>query len=197
MWRRPVVPILMLLMAVILTPPVEAQRQPFTPEQVSNMVRDGFGDESGAKLIEQRGIDFAPTEDFLQSLKAAGGSEAFLNALRAAKPPEAERRPVDEYEIVRLLASGTGSERLTQLVESRGVNFEVNTGDLRVFKDGGADQTALDALQKAKPVMVKPIAVKAQIEKEESHKLEIDLRESLKRDPKNASVHYFTGWALW
>ena len=24
------------------------------------MVRDGFGDESGAKLIEQRGIDFAP-----------------------------------------------------------------------------------------------------------------------------------------
>jgi hypothetical protein len=29
------------------------------------MVRDGFGDESGAKLIEQRGIDFAPSEDFL------------------------------------------------------------------------------------------------------------------------------------
>jgi hypothetical protein len=29
------------------------------------MVRDGFGDESGAKLIEQRGIDFAPSEDFI------------------------------------------------------------------------------------------------------------------------------------
>ena len=39
------------------------------------MVRDGFGDESGAKLIEQRGIDFAPTEDFLQTLKATGGGE--------------------------------------------------------------------------------------------------------------------------
>jgi len=36
------------------------------------MVRDGFGDDSGAKLIEQRGIDFAPSEDFLQTLKAAG-----------------------------------------------------------------------------------------------------------------------------
>ena len=46
--------------------------KPFTEEQVSNMVRDGFGDESGAKLIEQRGIDFAPAEDFLQTLKAAG-----------------------------------------------------------------------------------------------------------------------------
>ena len=52
------------------------------------MVRDGFGDESGAKLIEQRGIDFAPSEDFFQTLKAAGASEAFLNALRAAKTPE-------------------------------------------------------------------------------------------------------------
>ena len=52
------------------------------------MVRDGFGDESGAKLIEQRGIDFGPAEDFFQTLKAAGASEAFLKALRAAKPPE-------------------------------------------------------------------------------------------------------------
>ncbi len=46
------------------------------------MVRDGFGDESGAKLIEQRGIDFAPAEDFIQTLKAVGASEAFLKALR-------------------------------------------------------------------------------------------------------------------
>jgi hypothetical protein len=45
--------------------------KPFTQEQVGNMVRDGFGDESGAKLIEQRGIDFAPAEDFMQSLKQA------------------------------------------------------------------------------------------------------------------------------
>ena len=28
--------------------------KPFTQEQVVSMVRDGFGDESGAKLIEQR-----------------------------------------------------------------------------------------------------------------------------------------------
>ena len=59
--------------------------KPFTQEQVVSMVRDGFGDESGAKLIEQRGIDFAPADDFLQTLKAAGASEAFLKALRAAR----------------------------------------------------------------------------------------------------------------
>jgi hypothetical protein len=69
-----------------------AQQKPFTHEQVSNMVRAGLGDESGAKLIERRGIDFVPAEDFLQSLKAAGASEAFLQALRAAKQPEPARR---------------------------------------------------------------------------------------------------------
>jgi hypothetical protein len=56
--------------------PPRAQQKPFTREQVVSMVRDGFGDESGAKLIEQRGIDFVPFEDFYQSLKAAGASEA-------------------------------------------------------------------------------------------------------------------------
>jgi hypothetical protein len=54
--------------------PPRAQQKPFTREQVSNMVRDGFGDDSGAKLIEQRGIDFAPSEDFIQTLKTAGGA---------------------------------------------------------------------------------------------------------------------------
>jgi hypothetical protein len=67
--------------------PARAQQKPCTREQVSNMVRDGFGDESGAKLIEQRMIDFAPSEGFYQTLKAAGASEAFLNALRAAVAP--------------------------------------------------------------------------------------------------------------
>lgn len=50
----------MLMIAVILTLPMRAQQTPFTQEQVSNMVRAGLRDESGAKLIEQRGIDFAP-----------------------------------------------------------------------------------------------------------------------------------------
>ena len=71
------------------------------------MVRDGFGDESGAKLIEQRGIDFAPSEDFIQTLKAAGASEAFLNALRAAKPPEpaSAKKPLNQVQVFALLVS--------------------------------------------------------------------------------------------
>ena|SRR5271157_2341021 len=97
MFRRAVVTILMLIIPMILTLPMRAQQKPFTQEQVSNMVRAGLGDDSGAKLIEQRGIDFAPAEDFIQSLKAAGASEAFLKALRAAKPrePASAQKPIN------------------------------------------------------------------------------------------------------
>ena len=63
------------ILAMAFALPAWAQQKPFTQEQVLSMVRDGFGEESGAKLIEQRGIDFAPTEDFLQTLKATGGGE--------------------------------------------------------------------------------------------------------------------------
>ncbi len=66
--------------------------KPFTQEQVVSMVRDGFGDESGAKLIEQRGIDFAPSEDFYQTLKAAGASEAFLNGAARRQAARARER---------------------------------------------------------------------------------------------------------
>ncbi|MFZ0964033.1 MAG: hypothetical protein WAO35_24470, partial [Terriglobia bacterium] len=65
------------------TTPGISPAKPFTQKQVVSMVRAGLGDDSGAKLIEQRGIDFAPSEDFIQTLKAAGASEAFLKALRA------------------------------------------------------------------------------------------------------------------
>jgi hypothetical protein len=65
------------------------------------MVRDGFGDDSGAKLIEQRGIDFAPSEDFYQTLKATGASEAFLRPLRSATMP-VPRLPIARPKFSRL-----------------------------------------------------------------------------------------------
>ena len=91
MRHRRLVTVLPLIIALVLAPPLQAQQKPFTQVQVQGMVRDGLGDETGAKAIEQRGIGFAPTEDFLHSLKTAGANEAFLKALHAAKPPEPAR----------------------------------------------------------------------------------------------------------
>ena len=107
------------------------------------MVRDGLGDESGAKLIEQRGIDFAPSEDLYQTLKAAGASEAFLSALRAAVarglspahaalkggsttsgPPASAKKPLNQVQVFVLLVGQVPSHRVTMLVQERGIDFE-------------------------------------------------------------------------
>ncbi len=104
MWRRLYVTILILVIPMFYALPMRAQQKPFTQEQVSNMVRAGLGEDSGAKLIVQRGIDFAPAEDFLQTLKAAGASEPFLAALRAAKPPEpatSAKKPINQVQAFR------------------------------------------------------------------------------------------------
>jgi len=58
-WRRPLLPLVTLVIAVIVALPVRAQQKPFTQDQVQAMVRDGLADETGAKAIGQRGIDFA------------------------------------------------------------------------------------------------------------------------------------------
>jgi len=148
MRRRPLVTILMLIIAAILPLPMQAQQKavapgfspakPFTEEQVSNMVWDGFGDESGAKLIEQRGIDFAPAEDFLRSLKAAGASEAFLKALRTAKQPEpaSAKKPLNQVQIFALLAGQVPSHRVAMLVKERGIDFDVKDDYLQEVRLG-------------------------------------------------------------
>ena len=92
------------------------------------MVRTDSETSRARKLIEQRGIDFAPAEDFLQSLKAAGASEAFLNALRAAKPPEpaSAKKPINQVQVFALLVGQVPSHRVTMLVQERGIDFDAH-----------------------------------------------------------------------
>ena len=104
----PLVILLLIALALTLAPANWAQQKPLAQDQVRGLVRGGLGDETGAKAIEQRGIDFVPTEDFLHSLKAAGANEAFLQALRAAKHPQpaggAAKKPLNQLQVFTLLA---------------------------------------------------------------------------------------------
>jgi hypothetical protein len=117
--------LLLLAMGLVFALSAWAQQKPFTRDRVQGLVRDGLGDESGAKLIEQRGTDFALAEDFLQSLKAAGASEAFLKALRAAKPPEpaSAKKPLNQVQVFALLAGQVPSHRVAMLPNQRGTSM--------------------------------------------------------------------------
>ncbi|HEV2350690.1 MAG TPA: hypothetical protein VG028_12680 [Terriglobia bacterium] len=65
-------------------------------------------------------------EDFLQSLKAAGASEAFLKAGRAAKPPEpaSAKKPLNQVQVFALLGGQVPSHRVAMLAKDRGIEYE-------------------------------------------------------------------------
>ena len=94
------------------------------------MVRAGLGDDSGAKLIEQRGIDFAPADDLTQNLKTQGASDTFLKALRAANAPDhaSAKKPINQVQVFALLVGQVPSHRVTMLVQERGIDFEPTDG---------------------------------------------------------------------
>ena len=197
----------MLVMPLILTLPVQAEQKPFTQEQVSNMVRDRFGDESGAKMIGQRGIDFSPAVDFLQFLKAAGASEAFLKALRAAKPPEpaSAKKPLNQVQVLALLVGQVPSHRVTMLVQERGIDFELTDHYLQEARLAGGDEQLVSALMSAKvtkPATVDPAAQVRQaevlqhvargaefIQRKRYADAEAEFRSALRLDPQNAEIH--------
>jgi len=159
----------MLAVGLVFALSTWAQQKPFTQEQVNNMVRAGLADESGAKLIEQRGIDFAPAEEFIQTLKAAGASEAFLKALRAAKPPEpaSAKKPLNQVQVFALLVGQVPSHRVTILVQERGIDFEPTDEYFQEVRLAGGEDELISALKDAKvtkPVTVDPAAQARQTE---------------------------------
>ena len=211
---RKTLTLLMLAMGLVFALSAWAQQKPFTRDQVQGLVRDGLGDESGAKLIEQRGIDFAPAEDFLQSLKAAGASEAFLKALRAAKPPEpaSAKKPLNQVQIFALLAGQVTSPRVAMLVKERGIDFEPQQDYLDEVRLGGGDDELITALKSAKvtkPVTVDPALQARQAEvrqhaargaeffrKKQYADAETEYRAALRLDTQNPLLHTALGMTL-
>lgn len=215
MRRRLGLTIFMLVIALILPLSVRAQQKPYTQEQISNMVRDGFGDDSGAKLIEQRGIDFTPAEDFLQSLKAAGASAAFLQAVRSANShePTSANKPLNQIQIIALLAGGVPILRVAMLVKDRGIDFTVSDDYLQDILRVGGDAGLVAALKNAsvtKPATaVDPeaaarqsdirqhIARGAVLAKNADYALaEQEYRKALQLDPQNADLYVSLAYVL-
>jgi tetratricopeptide (TPR) repeat protein len=188
--------------------------KPFTQKQVVSMVRDGFGDESGAKLIEQRGIDFTPSEDFYQTLKAAGASEAFLNALRAAQQPESAsaKKLLNQVQVFALLVGQVPSHRVSMLVQERGIDFEPTDDYLQEVRLAGGEDELISALKSAKvtkPATIEPTAEARQAEvrqhmargaelgeKKEYAQAEQEFRAASLLDSQNADVYVSLAYIL-
>ena len=200
---------LVLALGLAFVQRAQAEQKPLTRDQVLNLVRNQLGDETGAKAIEQRGIDFEPAADFIQSLKDAGANEAFIQALRKAKrakpPSEAAKKPLTQVQVMALLAGEVPSRRVAMLVEDRGIDFEPKKDYLEEVRLGGGKEELIKALQTArasKPATVDPAAEAQQAEvrkhaaqgaeffqRRRYADAEVEYRAAVHLDPENADLH--------
>jgi hypothetical protein len=82
------VQLLLLILLLASAVPVRAAsspRKPLSKEEVLELVHNFVPSERLADLVQQYGIDFLPTEDFLETVRKAGAEEVVIKALRAAK----------------------------------------------------------------------------------------------------------------
>jgi tetratricopeptide (TPR) repeat protein len=199
------------------SPPGAGSAKPFTQDQVQAMVRDGLGDETGANAIGQRGLDFVPTEDFLQSLKTAGANEAFLQALRAAKRAqpagEPTKKPLNQVQVVALLAGGVPNHRVAMLVQDCGLDFEPTDDYLKEVRSAGGDDELNGALKSARVTKPQSIddalharqaqtrqhtARAAQLARENLYaEAASEYRTALRPDPQNADLRLALGTTLY
>jgi tetratricopeptide (TPR) repeat protein len=146
--------VILLAVGWVCAPSARAQEKPFTEQQVLDMVRAGLGNDSGMKLIMQRGIDFTPTQDFLKHVKSAGAKDVFIKALRANKP-------LSKQQVSDMVRAGVGEATGAQMITQRGIDFAPTEDYLQTLKAAGAKDVFLKAVREKMPI--NPVQIIAQL----------------------------------
>ena len=121
-----------------------AEKKPLTKSQVYDLVASGLESQRIVNAVEQRGIDFTPSEGYLEALAKKGANQALLDALRAATPT-----PLSKSDLVHLLAAGKTSQSVQAMVERRRIDFRPTDEDLDTLRIAGATEGLLKAVREA------------------------------------------------
>jgi hypothetical protein len=108
-----------------------------------DLVRFGIDSAELVKKIKDLGIDFEPTQDYMDALRRAGAQEPVIEALRE-KP-----KPLTKEQVGKLVVGGVPNERASALVKQRGIDFEADEQYLETLRVAGADDNVLGSLRAA------------------------------------------------
>ncbi|MDR3674813.1 MAG: SUMF1/EgtB/PvdO family nonheme iron enzyme, partial [Acidobacteriota bacterium] len=137
--------ILIVFLAAVAQPAMPQETNgPLGKDQVLDLVKFGLASGNLAKRIKERGIDFAPTDDCLETLRKAGAEEMVINALREARP-----KPLTREQVGKLVAGGVPNQRAAMLVKQHGIDFLADERYLQTLRAAGADDALLTALREA------------------------------------------------
>ena len=119
-------------------------QKPLGKNQIMDLLKAGMESEVLAKTVQERGIDFEPSDDDLAALRKAGAQDVLLKALRVEKP-----RPLTRQQVLQLVVAGVASQRAATLVKQRGIDFVPGEEDLSTLRVAGADEALVAALRAA------------------------------------------------
>lgn len=140
---------LLLVLALALAQGLAEEPKPLTITQVNDLVGSGLDNETISKVVEERGIDFEPSNVYLEGLRAKGAMQALLDTLRAAGP-----NPLSKSLLLHSLASGMPGDRLAAMVARNGIDFKPSDVDLDTLRIAGADDKLCQAVRQAKQLPV-------------------------------------------
>jgi len=126
-------------------------QKPLTLAQVEELVVAEVDNSRIAQAVEERGIDFIPTEGVIGTLRSKGAKEPLIYALRTAMPAS-----LSKGDILRMLAKGNDNGEIQTLVGQRGISFSPTAEDLDTLRIAGARQESLEAIRNA-PLYMPPI----------------------------------------
>jgi TonB family protein len=135
-------------LAVIAAP--QESRPPLSKEEVLDLLMSSTPSKVMISTIQQYGIAFKPTPQVLEEFRKAGADKAVLTALREAWHAEVPK-PLDDKEILMMLAEDVPSENIVRTVEERGIDFQPSQDYLEGLRSQGAKDVLIDALRAAVP----------------------------------------------
>jgi hypothetical protein len=135
----------------------QADLEPLTKDQVTDLVNAEMDAPALVKLIQDHGINFELTDDYLEALRKAGAKEPVIQALRNAgarkpdtqAPPAAKPTPLTKEMVMKLVAGGVPKVRTVAAIQQRGIDFVPDEDYLKTLRLAGASDEVIAALQEA------------------------------------------------
>jgi TonB family protein len=121
--------------------------KPLSDRDIFLLLAGDVRSEKIANMVQQRGIGFEPTDEYLQRLLSSGAKDELIDALRtaAAKPFSGDR-------LLQSLASGEDPDQIGKEVKERGIDFDPTDEDFNKLRTAGASEPLLLAIREAKRV---------------------------------------------
>jgi TonB family protein len=109
------------------------------------MLAEDTPSENIAGAVLGRGVDFQPTQDYLEGLRSQGAKDVLIDTLRAAVP-----RPFSKEELVQQLRSRVDQDWLAQKIRLRAIDFDPGAANLQALRNAGARPPLLETIRTAK-----------------------------------------------